>query len=248
MPRAIVLAAGFGTRMGALGRSCPKGLFDIGEGVVMDPTLRDLDASPLVDRIIWISNHRFAADYREWLERSAIATPWLLLDDGVTEPEDRLGATGDLNLALEQTNCQDALVLGSDNLYSFDVTLALERMEAKGCSVVALLRGEDADALRAANCVELDGEGRLARMEEKPAEPWSEWFAPPIYAYTEAALARVGEYLASGGNPDAPGHFLSWVCEREPVIGWRVEGGRRLDIGSPEKLAEARRILREGRL
>jgi hypothetical protein len=58
----------------------------------------------------------------------------------------------------------------------------------------------------------------------------------------------VSEYLRAGANPDAPGHFLAWLCARERVFGWRPWAGRRLDIGNPEMLQEARSILREGRL
>lgn len=248
MGRAIVLAAGFGTRMGDLGRTCPKGLLDLGAGVVMDPILQDLERSAAVESIVWVTNHRFADVYGEWLRGAGLHTPWLLIDDGVTEPEDRLGATGDLSLAIRETGDEDALVLGSDNIYSFDVTKALEEMARRGCNTVALLLGESREALRAANCVQLDPAGWVVRMEEKPSEPWSDWFAPPVYAYTQRTLGRVGEYLSSGANPDAPGHFLAWLCPREPVFGWRPEAGRRLDIGNPEMLEEARRVLRHGRL
>jgi glucose-1-phosphate thymidylyltransferase len=248
MARAIVLAAGFGTRMGELGRRCPKGLLDLGMGVVMDPILSDLEGSAAVESIVWVTNGRFAEMYRQWLTASRLRTPWVLIDDGVTEPENRLGAIGDLDLALRETGDASALVLGSDNVYSFDVTGALEEMEARDCSVAALLEGESRAALRAANCVEVDSQGWMVRMEEKPLEPWSDLFAPPVYAYTQATLARVSEYLRAGANPDAPGHFLAWLCARERVFGWRPWAGRRLDIGNPEMLQEARSILREGRL
>ena len=102
--RAIVLAAGFGTRMGALGQNCPKGLLDVGGMRVMDPILADLDRSDAVSEILWVSNARFADAYRLWLSERAPKTPWRLLDDGATDPESRLGATGDLALALSRTS------------------------------------------------------------------------------------------------------------------------------------------------
>ena len=94
MARAIVLAAGFGTRMGELGRRCPKGLLDLGMGVVMDPILSDLESSAAVESIVWVTNGRFAEMYRQWLT-APLAHSQVLID-GVTELENRLGAIGDL--------------------------------------------------------------------------------------------------------------------------------------------------------
>lgn len=247
MARAIVLAAGFGTRMGQLGEACPKGLLDVGGGVVMDPILADLERSPQVESIVWVTNDRFAEAYRRWLEGARLETPWILVNDGVAHPDQRLGAAGDLALALRETGDADALVLGSDNIYSFDVTAALEEMAARSCSVAVVLQEECPEVLRSANCVEVDREGWIVRMEEKPSVPWSNLFVPPVYAYAQATLRRVEEYLAAGGNPDAPGHLLAWLCTREHIWGWRPAGGRRLDIGTPDMLDEARRILRDGR-
>jgi dTDP-glucose pyrophosphorylase len=131
-------------------------------------------------------------------------------------------------------------VLGSDNLYTFRVTDVIDAMEAREASAVAVLEAEAHQELRSANCVEIGPDGRITRMEEKPAEPFSRLFVPPVYGYAAEALALVDEYLSLGGNPDAPGHFCAWLTGRVPVWAWLPPHGSRLDVGTPEGLAQAR--------
>ena len=52
---------------------------------------------------------------------------------------------------------------------------------------------------------------------------------------------RTREYLSMGGNRDEPGRFISWLCERQPVYGYMLEG-RIWDIGTIESY---RRLQRE---
>ena len=58
--------------------------------------------------------------------------------------------------------------------------------------------------------------------------------------YQLPALLR--DYLAGGGNPDAPGHFLAWLIARAPLRANRLTGPW-LDIGSADDLAKAARAL-----
>lgn len=240
--RAIILAAGFGTRMGALGKTCPKGLMPIGDRTVLDALTDDLLASDSIGDLVLVTNATFAAAYGDWIERRGLTERCTLIDDGATSPENRLGATGDLELVLGSVGRDAALVLASDNLFTFSVAgLADEVLRSGRCSV-CVLEENDPEGLRSSGCVRLDGEGRIVAMVEKPEIPPSNLLVPPIYGYTREALHLVPTYLAEGGNPDAPGHLCAWLCGRMPVYAWRP-GGSRLDIGSPEKLVRARAAL-----
>jgi glucose-1-phosphate thymidylyltransferase len=243
--RAILLAAGFGTRMGDLGRNVPKGLMDLGGRTVLGSLLTELDRHPLIDEALLITNGLFEAAYGEWLAVHPTATPLAMLSDGTTEPDRRLGATGDLEWALGQTHRRDSIVLASDNLFTFPVTGIAEALEGSGRCQVCVLREDDLETRRAAGCVVLDETGRVVRMVEKPREPETNLVTPPVYAYTEEALSLVPRYLAEGGNPDAPGYLCAWLASQVPVMAWRPEG-RRIDIGTLEKLEEARRFLAGG--
>ncbi len=90
----------------------------------------------------------------------------------------------------------------------------------------------------------LDGDGRVRDFEEKPRDPKSNWGVPPLYIYPAAILPGIEEYLASDHSPDAPGHFIAWLCRIEPVYGYKIQGSV-LDIGNPESLAAARKVFDE---
>ena len=44
-------------------------------------------------------------------------------------------------------------------------------------------------------------------------------------------VPRLRDYLATERSVDAPGHFIVWLSEQEPVYGWRSRGNF-FDIGS----------------
>jgi len=46
-------------------------------------------------------------------------------------------------------------------------------------------------------------------------------------------------------SPDAPGHFVEWLCKVEKVNAYKITGSV-LDIGNKESLAAARKILNKG--
>ena len=61
----------------------------------------------------------------------------------------------------------------------------------------------------------------------------------------ELRRAKVAEYLSSGGEPDAPGNFLAWLCAREAVHALPIRGTF-WDIGNLESLERARAAFANG--
>jgi NDP-sugar pyrophosphorylase family protein len=90
------------------------------------------------------------------------------------------------------------------------------------------------------NEVVLGEGGRVLSFREKPSQATSELAAIALYLFPQHVAARVAEYLSGGGNPDAPGHFIQWLVEQEPVYASPLLGSW-FDIGTPETLAAARR-------
>ncbi len=86
--------------------------------------------------------------------------------------------------------------------------------------------------------VELDRSDRVVGMQEKPEHPRSDLVSTATYLFSREHLAVLDRYLDEGNAPDPPGAFLAWLCEREPVYGFRFSEAW-LDIGDPEQLLEA---------
>ena len=60
-----------------------------------------------------------------------------------------------------------------------------------------------------------------------------------VYLYPPGIAARVDAYLAEGGDPDAPGHFVAWLVARTRVDAVPLDG-EWFDIGDADTLAAAR--------
>ena len=240
----VFLAAGFGARLAHIIGDRPKALVEVGGAVLLDHLLARVRALPDIERIVLVTNGRFAEQFRAWQQRSG-ANDVEILDDGAAGAESRLGAIGDLAFALERVEAgRDALVLAADNVLGFELGPLLDRGRETRASVVAVRRNPVLEDQRQRGNLELAPDGRVIAFVEKPEVPIGPWSAAPIYYFPVTALRRVREYLDAGGHRDAPGHFLAWLHTREPLYGWE-QTGPLLDVGDPVSWAEAEQRIAE---
>ena len=117
---AILLAAGYATRLYPLTQDRPKALLPLGTGVILDAVSRSLDDVPHVVQRVVVTNRRFAPQFRQW--QQARQADVRIIDDGTDRVETRLGAIRDLELARTQAQATgDLLVLGTDNLFAWSL-------------------------------------------------------------------------------------------------------------------------------
>ena len=233
--RAIVLAAGYATRLAPLTDSIAKQLLPVGGRPMLDWVCDKVEE--VSDDIHLVTNSRFAEDFRRWASRRSGVT---VHDDGTASNDDRLGAIGDIAFVLEQTGLDDdLLVIAGDNLFDFALGGLAAFWELKGvASAVAVYDCGDIELATHYGVVQLDEDDRIVGFEEKPSEPKSTLVATATYLYPRDHLPLVERYLAEGNPPDQPGRFVAWLFLREPVYGYAFVG-EWYDIGSPEQLLEA---------
>lgn len=243
--KALVLAAGYAVRLRPLTLNTPKPLLPVGGRPMIDYVVEKIEEVPEVDSILVVINHRFLEQFRAWLEKSPATKPIHLIDDGSTSEDNRLGAIGDMSLVVEREKIAgDLLVVGGDNLFTFGLQDFVSFYKEKGTSVVLHSCGDVASAKRFSN-VKMDSTGRILTFLEKPENPWSDLVAICVYLFDPAALRLLKTYLDEGENPDAPGHFIEWLCTRIAVYG-KPMGGDWFDIGSQEAYREADRFFSGG--
>ena len=233
--KAIILAAGYATRLRPLTDSIAKQLLPIGGRPMMDWVCDKVDE--LTNEIHVVTNTRFAGDFERWASGRDGVT---VHDDGTTSNDDRLGAIRDLAFVLERAGeDDDLLVIAGDNLFDFSLVDFADFWRGKGtASAVAVYDCADLELATHYGVVEVGEDDRVVSFEEKPSEPRSTLVATAAYLYHREHVALLGRYLAEGNSPDQPGRLVAWLSEREPVYGYRFAGPWH-DVGNPEQLLEA---------
>jgi glucose-1-phosphate thymidylyltransferase len=241
--KAIVLAAGYATRLRPLTDEVPKPLLPVGGRPMIEWILDRLADVDEVDGVHVVTNSRYADVFRVWADPRDVAVH----DDGTTTNEDRLGAIGDIQFAIDAAGLggDDLLAIAGDNLFDFSLRDMVSWWRGKGtASAVAVYDVGDPELAKQFGVVALDEDERVAAFVEKPEEPPSTLAATATYIYHRDHVPLVARYLAEGNPPDQPGRLIAWLHRREPVYGYRFEG-EWYDVGSREQLLEADNRLRE---
>jgi glucose-1-phosphate thymidylyltransferase len=195
-----------------------------------------------LDDVVVVTNSKFLGAVREWAQGSSPGVT--ILDDGTVDEETKLGAIGDLELAIRSEAIDDdVLVVAGDNLFSESFAAFAEFARKKRSPALGVYDVGDLDTIRGRyNAIELDGDDRVVFFEEKPERPRSTLTGIALYFYPRSSLELVRRYLEEGNDPDQPGRLVEWLYPRVPVYAWRVPG-RWYDVGSKESLAEADRAF-----
>ena len=240
--KAIILAAGYATRLYPLTKDTPKALLPVAGRTILDRLLDGMRAIPEIDLIHLVTNHRFAPAFEEWRQTVQVHCPITVHDDGTTSNEDRLGAVGDIAFVLERAGIDDDLfVAASDNLFTFPLSDFAADFRRHGRDLLLGTRIDDVDTLRRYAVAALDGENRVLSLVEKPQEPQSHIGICAIYLYRRDTAplfsAMIAESRAAGKRPDAPGYFAEWLCKRKEVRVY-LASGECVDIGTVESYRE----------
>jgi glucose-1-phosphate thymidylyltransferase len=236
--KALILAAGYATRLRPLTDRVPKQLLPVGGRPMVDwivDKIRETDC----DEIHLVTNHRFAADFERWAPGDIVVH-----DDGTTSNDDRLGAIGDIQFVdLDD----DLLAIAGDNLFDFSLGEYVEFWRArKGASCVAVHDVGHRELAKKYGIVEVAADDRIVGFVEKPTDPASTLAATATYLFAHDHVRLVDTYLGEGNPHDQPGNFVAWLEAREPVYAYRFEGGW-WDIGDLEQLLEADNLMRRRR-
>ncbi len=244
--RALVLAAGWATRLGALAANRPKHLLPVGRTTPLDMVVERLDAVARVATIDVVTHDAFLAIFERWAERRTTRARLRIWGNGTARYEDRRGAVGDLHYYLERTGTRDdLLVLAGDQLFDD----SLEAL-AETTSRELVLAVHDVGTLETVSrlaSVELDADGYVRRVVEKDPHPTTTLAVPAIYGLPARLQGEVARYLDAKNRSDNLGYLAEWLVQRHPVRSVRLDG-RWIDVGSPEEYDRARREFGSRRL
>lgn len=226
--KAVIMAGGVGSRLHPLTHHRPKPMLPVANAPVMEHIVRLLRKHGFRDVTATLQ-------YMPWFIQSHFGdgAPWGVSMSYQVEREP-LGTAGGVR-ALARDLDDTYLIISGDALTDFDLTSLLHFHRRHDALVtMALRRVED---VRQFGVVDVDGEGRIRRFQEKPApsEAFSNLCNTGIYVIEGRALAAV-----PAGTPwdFARNLFPLLLARGERLFGCEL-AGYWCDIGTPASYVQA---------
>jgi glucose-1-phosphate thymidylyltransferase len=245
--KVIVLCAGYATRLYPLTLDKPKPLLAVKGKPILEyiiDSLKTVDQKTAhISTVYVVTNDKFHTHFERWAK--AYSGPGLpfsiqVLNDKTTSNDDRLGALGDINFAVEQAGInEETMVIGGDNLFDMDLNNLVKLHKEKNATVLAAYDMQDPEkCARRYGVLVMDQSYRIVEFEEKPEKPAAATASTAIYLFTKADLSTLRYYLHRGEKTDNLGDFIAYLISQQEVYGFPFDQGW-IDIGSKEELMRA---------
>ena len=246
---AILLCAGFATRMHPLTENFPKPLLEVGGKPVLDYLMDQIAPLDGLREIHLVSNACFYDHFQSWGQKwspllAENGVNLVLHNDGACDNESRLGALGDMLLVRQRLGRDPkAMIAAGDNVFRFPLKPMWNHfMDAERESFVVGLPETDKARLQRTGVLCLGPQNKVLDMAEKPQEPPSNWACPPLYFYQPWVWPLLEAFLKQNPGADSPGSLVSTLCSCSPVFALTTKGTR-LDIGNMQSYCRADEIL-----
>jgi len=241
--KALILSAGYATRLYPLTLNTPKPLLKLHGRPILDYIIEKIEHVGDVNQISIISNNKFFDQFEEWLTPKMAFYPdkFKLLNDGSNTVEDRLGAIGDIDLAIRQAGIDDdLLIVAGDNLFDFDLNdfIKFGLNNKPFHSICLYLPANNHVDLTRFGIVQLNECAQITDFEEKPKTPKSNLIATCIYFIPKEKLYLTQKYLSEGHHKDTPGSYIRWLTQNDKVFG-KICDGTWFDLGDFDAISEA---------
>ena len=244
--KALILCAGYATRLYPLTLDKPKPLLPVSGRAIIEYGLDSVEKVNEIDLIYVITNDKFIDHFSKWAKQIKTKKKIIVINDKTLSNEDRLGSVGDIDFAIDDQGIDDdLLVLAGDNLFDFGLKDFIDYSKKKGTSVV-VYDVEDRELAKQYGIVELDKDSKIVDFLEKPQNPPSTLASTCLYLFRKEDLGLLKKYESEGNKLDKSGDFINWLRKNKDVYGY-VPKGKWYDIGDLKSLEEAEQYYKEGK-
>lgn len=237
--KAVILAAGYATRLYPITLDKPKTLLDIGKKKILDFIIEKIPTE--IRDIYIITNSKFYPLLKEWHEKNSRINV-NIINDGTISDENKLGAIRDMHLAVSKSKEDDVLVLASDNLFDFELDNAFNLFKKSNKDVIIVHDIQDKGKASRFGVLSIDKNGRIIKFEEKPNEPETTLISTGLYFFTKDSLKLLPGYISETKDNNGPGYFVKWLINKKEVYACKTEG-KWYDIGNLDTYNEAVRYF-----
>ncbi len=231
--KGVILAAGEGTRLRPRTEEIPKPLIEVGGTAILTrclETLRELD----VDEAIIVVGYKADRIRERYGER------FRDLDVSYAYQAERDGLAHAVLAAAEHIE-SDVVVVNGDNVYDANLEAVVERHAAADADIAFPVEEVSPEAARRGAVCELDENGTVTGLVEKPDDPPSTSAPAACYVLPPAIVpaCRIVTPSARGEYelPDAIDLLIhsGYDVETVPFEGWKVNVNTQSDVERAER-------------
>jgi len=226
--RAILLAAGLGTRLGELGRDTPKCLIQVGSEPLLGRLLKQLfDAG--IEKVL-INTHHRAGLIRDYVAQSAFASRVLVTHEPVL-----LGTAGTLRTNWDFFQGEPGIVLHGDNYFGGELPGLIETFDKRDEGIVGTVLVFESDRPSECGIIETDESGRVTAFHEKVSNPPGRTASAAVFVFSPEVRGSIAAL-----EPDTPDISRDLIPRLIGQMNVHHAGGEVIDIGTPRGLNAAR--------
>lgn len=261
--KALVLAAGYGTRMDPSGTK-PKHLLEIKENTpVIELAIENL-ITPEIKEIYILTNNKFYDQFEAWLSKSKLNRHTdkkiILLNNRTNNNEERLGSVGDIIYGFNKINYlgpeKEGLIVaqGDDLIYSLSINNFLNKFYEKKATLVITHRIPVTELAKRFGVVNTNVHNQIIQVQEKPelheiiTSDGTALANGGLYAFTKENLDDLMRYkeekIGDEQKPlDGTGRLFAWMAEQKiPFFSYEYPKENWWDVGNSKTLEEARKF------
>jgi glucose-1-phosphate thymidylyltransferase len=230
--KGVVLAGGTGSRLDPLTRITNKHLLPIFDRPMIEYAIEALVGAG-VEEIMVVTGGTHAGEFLRLLGNGRAYGCDRLLYAYQEKPGGIAEALGLAEHFVERDHC---VVMLADNVFERSLRPVVERFRRQEYGARILLAQEDdPEHLRHLGVPELDGDGRLVRVVEKPEEPPSPYAVTGVYFYDGAVWEVLPSLQPSGRGELEIADVNNWYIERgameyDVIEGFWGDAGESIDV------------------
>ena len=238
--KAVLLCAGYATRLYPLTKDRPKPLLAVADKAILEYIVDELSTLDDIDSIYIVTNDKFASHFESWKQAYSSPKTIEIVNDNTASDETKLGAIGDIHFTLKAKETDDdVIVIAGDNIFDLRIRDFIDfAREHKETATIAAYDVKDKDLAKKYGLVKIDDSAKIIDFQEKPQKPETTLASLGLYYYPRDMVKLIFQYVEEGNNADQPGNFVSWLSRKKDVFTY-VFDGVWFDIGDFKSLEKA---------
>jgi glucose-1-phosphate thymidylyltransferase len=234
--KGVLLSGGTGSRLRPITHTGPKQLIPIANKPVLQYAIEDLRAAGITEIGVVLGNKGREAVQRFLGDGSEFGVDITYIVQG--EP---LGIAHAVGCARDFVGDDDFVVYLGDNLLKQTISPLVESFEQGDyAGGIALQRVDNPERFGVA---ELDDDGNVVRIVEKPDEPKNDVVLIGIYVFSPMAFEAIEEIEPSWRGELEITDVFQWLIDNGERIDSHTVTGWWKDTGKPEDIVEANRLV-----